>query len=146
VTGAGTQETATVAPSSAPCDLLTADEVAAAVGIAVMAVTEQPPISCVFDFGPDAGVDIFVAVDDGQGRASGPAALFADYSSRLDAGTAESVDGVGVAAAFDPGFRTLAVDAGSGRFIAVGVNGGYDALAEPRSALTDLARIAVDRL
>ncbi len=65
-----------VAVEVAPCDLVTAEEVAAVTGLVVAEVRDEQPISCVFDFGEDAGVGIFVSVDDGQGRLSAPAALY----------------------------------------------------------------------
>ena len=40
----------------------------------------------------------------------------------------------------------MAVDAGSGGFIALGVNGGYAEPAAPRDALVELATLAVSRL
>ncbi len=135
-----------VAVDTAPCDLLTAEEVEAATGLSVAEVRDEPPISCVFDLGAEAGVSVFVSVEDGEGRAMGPAAVFDAYGALVDTGEAENVGGVGSAAIFAPGFRGLVVDAGQGRFIALGVNGGFNELDAPLDALATLARAAVDRL
>lgn len=129
----------------APCDLLTADEVQAATGLPVVEVRDEPPIDCVFDLGDDAGVEVWVTIEDGQGRFRGPANLFTQYMLREADGEAEGIAEVGERAVCCP-FRTIAVDAGGGRFIAVLVNGGYGELAEPRDALVSLAQTAVDRL
>jgi len=137
---------AAVAIDVSPCSLVTADEVAEATGLAVVDSTPQPPITCVFDLGVDSGVDVFVAVDDGQGRLSGPASLFADYSARISDGSAEAITDIGEAAVFDAGFRTIAIEAGDGRYFAVGVNGRFQALQDPRDALIELAAAAIDRL
>jgi hypothetical protein len=126
-----------------PCDLVNVDEVAAAAGLSVAESRDEPPISCVFDFGEEAGVAIFVHVDDGEGRFGAPAALFDDYMAE---GSAEIIPDLGVAAVYVEGFRGLAVDAGGGRFIALGVNGGYGELAEPRDVLIALATAALGRL
>ena len=131
---------------TAPCDLVTSDEVATATGLAVGEATEQPPLSCVFPTGNDSGVDVYVNADDGQGRGSGPAAVFAAYGDLAANGSAESVAGIGEGAFYSQGFRTLVVDAGGGRFIAVGVNGGYQALDAPRDALIAIATAALGRL
>lgn len=128
-----------------PCDLLTPGEVADATGSAVVAVAEDPPVSCVYDL-DGITADLFVAVDDAQGRMAGAAFLFAGYRDGVEAGEAEVIDGLGSAAVFSPGFRTLAVDAGGGRFFAVGVSGGYDGLDDPRPVLTDLAATVLGRL
>ncbi len=137
---------AVVAVEVAPCDLLTADEVGAAAGLAVAEVVEEPPITCVFDLGTDAGVDVFVAVEDAQGRLGGPAALFDGYADLVETGEAEAISGLGEAALYAPGFRGLAVDAGGGRFIALGVNGGHQQLQDPRDVLVSLAGLALGRL
>jgi hypothetical protein len=129
-----------------PCDLLTPDEVATATGLEVTEVLAGPPITCVFDLGPEAGVDVFIALDDGQGRLGGAEAVFAAYATLLEGGEAEAVGELGEAALYAPGFRGLAVDAGAGKFIALGVNGTYQQLADPRAALVELAAIAVSRL
>jgi hypothetical protein len=132
--------------AAAPCDLLTADEVAAATGLAVAEVRDEPPIDCVFDLGADAGVDVFVGIEDGQGRFSGAANIFKEYMLIVADGDAETVADVGERAVYAPGYRALAVDAGGGRFITVGVSGGYGQLAEPRAVLISLAESVVDRL
>ena len=135
-----------VAITTNPCDLVTADEVAAATGLGVEAVVDQPPLGCVFDLGETAGVDIWVARDDGEGRLAGPASVYADYASRLDGPNTQVVDGVGEAAIFDRGYRALAVDAGGDRYLLVAVNGGYQELDEPLAALTAIAQAAVGRV
>ncbi|MBM3696859.1 MAG: DUF3558 domain-containing protein [Actinobacteria bacterium] len=138
--------TTTAPPPPDPCDLLTPEEVASATGLEVAEVLPDPPLYCIFDFGPDAGVSLFVAVDDGQGRLAGPEAVFAAYMELLDEGEAEEIDGLGEAALYAPDFRGLAVDAGGGRLIALGVNGGRRSLADPRDALVQLAATALERL
>ncbi|MBM3696126.1 MAG: DUF3558 domain-containing protein [Actinobacteria bacterium] len=138
--------TTTAAPPPDPCDLLSPEEVASATGLEVAEVQPDPPLYCIFDFGPDAGVSLFVAVDDGQGRLAGPEAVFAAYLELLDEGEAEEIDGLGEAALYAPDFRGLAVDAGGGRLIALGVNGGRRSLADPRDALVKLAATALERL
>lgn len=67
-----------------PCDLLTPDEVLAATGLAVEEVRDEPPITCVFDLRVDAGVDVYVTVDDGRGRLGGPAAAFEPYTALIE--------------------------------------------------------------
>lgn len=129
-----------------PCDLLTADEVAAATGLTVIEVTEEPPITCIFDFGSEAGVDLFVTVEDAQGRLGGPAAVFEGYAALVGDGEAEAIAGLGEAAYYASGFRGLAVDAGGGRFIGLGINGGYQQLGDPGDALVALAALALGRL
>lgn len=141
----GESSTAVAAVDADPCSLITADDVSAVTGHPVAGFDTQPPISCVFDLG-DAGVDIFVAIEDGQGRLSGPTALFADYSARIADGSVEAVPDLGEAAVFDAGFRTIVVDAGDGRFFAIGVNGGFATLQEPRDTLIELAAAALGRL
>lgn len=135
-----------VAVDEAPCDLLTAADVEAATGLRVVEVVDDPPISCVFDLGEDAGVDVFVSVDDGEGRLAGPAAVFAGYADLVADGAAEAVDGLGAGAYYSPDFRGLVVDAGGGRFFGVGVNGGFSELAEPRDVLVGLADVMLGRL
>jgi hypothetical protein len=125
-----------------PCDLLTAEEVSSASGLTVAQGLDSPPISCIFDFGADAGVSIFVIVDDGQGRMSGPAALFESYSEL----GAETISDLGEAAVYSQDFRAIAVDAGGGHFVGLGVNGGYSELSEPRDVLVELARLVLGRL
>lgn len=127
---------------AAPCDLLTAADVGEATGLTAADGREDGSITCVYDVGTDTGVSVFVAIEDGQGRLSGAASLYAAY---VDAG-GETVTGVGESAVYAGGFRTIAVDAGGGRYIAVGVNGGYSELDEPRDALVELATVAVGRL
>jgi len=84
-----------------------------------------------------------VNVDDGEGRFGAPAALFDGYMAEEGA---EIIPDLGVAAVYVQGFRGLAVDAGGGRYIALGVNGGYGELAEPRDVLVELATAALGRL
>lgn len=131
----------------APCDLVTADEIAAAIGLAVVAVDDDPvlpPNGCVFDLGVSATV--FVSVDDGQGRMTGPASLFDGYMADVGE-SAELISELGAAAVYSSQFRTLAVDAGAGRYFAVGLSGGYPGeLAEPHDALVALATAAMARL
>lgn len=139
--------TTTVPPVAVPpCGLLTAGEVEEAGGLAVVTVVEEGPITCVFDLGAETGVDIFVSIDDGQGRLAGPEAVFRSYEDLLAAGDAEQVEGLGAAALYAPGFRGLAIDAGDGRFVGLGVNGGFGQLQNPRNLLMALARLALDRL
>ena len=139
--------TSTVAiDGTEPCDLLTATEVEAATGLTVLEVREEPPIYCVFDFDADPGVAVFVSIDDGQARAAAPANVFESYAEMMDNGEAEAITGLGAGAVYAPSYRALAVDVGDGVFIAVGINGGYTELAEPRDALIVLAQAAVDRL
>jgi hypothetical protein len=135
-----------VAVGVAPCDLLTADEVAAATGLEVESLVEDGAITCVFDLGAEAGVDVFITADDGQGRMGGPAAVFENYMALVPEGEAETVAGLGERAVYAAGFRGLAVDAGGGRYIGLGVNGGFQQLAEPRDVLITLAMAALARL
>jgi len=128
-----------------PCDLLTAEEVEAATGLPVEEVSDEPPIACDFDLGAEAGVHIQVIIEDGAGRLGGAANLLREYLLLVDQGEAELVDGVGEQAVCCP-FRTIAVDAGGGRFFAVGVGGGYAELAEPLEVLISLARSVLGRL
>jgi hypothetical protein len=132
--------------AAAPCDLLTADEVEEATGLPVVEVIDEPPITCLFDLGADAGVDLFVVVEDGEGRLRGPAAVFAAYAELVADGEAEPIDGLGAAALYAPGFRGLEVDAGGGRFVGIGINGGFTELADPRDELITLARLMLSRL
>lgn len=143
---AGPAEVAEVIPVDvAACDLITASEVAAATGLAVQDVVDDPPVGCIFDLGEDAGVDIFVTIEDGQGRLRGAANLFESYTAMVADGEAALVADVGEQAVCCA-FRTIAVHAGGGKYIAIGVNGGYAQLAEPLDALTALAQNAVGRL
>ena len=129
-----------------PCSLVTADEVAAAAGLAVVESGVESPTSCVYDFGPDAGVAIFVNVDDGGGGFIAPSTVYDNYMAMVAEGTAEVIPDLGAAAVYSQGFRGLAVDAGGGQFIALGINGGYGQLAEPEDVLVELATLAVGRL
>lgn len=130
---------------AAPCDLLTAEEVEGATGLSVEEVRDEPPISCDFDLGSEAGVYLQVIIEDGEGRLGGAANLLQEYLLLVDQGEAELVAGVGEQAVCCP-FRTIAVDAGGGRFFAVGVGGGYGALAEPLEVLVTLAQAVLGRL
>jgi hypothetical protein len=127
---------------AAPCTLLTADDVNGATGLTAADGREDGPITCVYDIGADAGVAVFVVIEDGQERFSGPASLYAAY---VDEG-AEMITGLGETAVYSQGFRTIAIDAGGGKFIAVGVNGGYSELAEPRDALVKMASVALGHI
>lgn len=129
----------------AACDLLTAEDVAAAAGLAVIEMRDEPPITCVFDFGDSTGVQLWVTIEDGQGRFAGPANLLSEYLLLEAKGDATVIADVGEQAVCCP-FRTIAVDAGEGRFIALSVNGGYGELGEPRDVLVSLARLALERL
>jgi hypothetical protein len=140
------QQSGAVAIGTPPCDLVTSGEVAAATGLAVGEARDEPPISCLFPIGDDPGIAVYLNADDGAGRAIGPAAVFAAYQEMVADGSGESVAGLGRAAFYAPGFRTLVVDGDGGRFIAVGVNGGYGELDEPREALIAIAAAAVARL
>ena len=135
-----------VAVDAAPCDLLTAAEVEAATGFTVVEVVDEPPLVCIFDLGDDVGVDVFVVTEDGEGRLGGAAAVFAGYADLAAEGSAEPVDGLGEEAYYSQGFRGLAVNAGEGRFVGVGINGGFSALAEPRDVLVELAQVMLGRL
>jgi hypothetical protein len=135
-----------VAVDAAPCDLLTAADVEAATGFTVVEVVDDPPLTCIFDLGDDVGVDVFVVTEDGEGRLAGSAAVFAGYSDLATEGGAELVDGLGEEAYYSQDFRGLAVDVGQGRFVGVGINGGFSALAEPRDVLVDLAQVMLGRL
>lgn len=138
--------TGIVAVEVPPCDLLTPDEVFSATGLDVEEVREDPPITCIFDPGAEAGVQVFVTVDDGQGRPGGPAAVFEAYTALIEDGEAEAIADLGEGAVYAPGFRGLAVDAGGGRFIGLGINGGYQQLQDPRDVLIRLAAAALERL
>ena len=129
-----------------PCDLVEIDEVTAAAGMTVDEARNDSPISCAYDFGEEVGVAIFLNVDDGEGRFGAPASLFENYMAMVPDGSAEVIPDLGEAAVFVQSFRGLAVDAGGGRFIGLGVNGGYGELAEPRNVLIELATIALNRL
>ena len=129
-----------------PCDLVEIDEVTTAAGLTVDEARNDSPISCVFDFGEEAGVAVFLNVDDGEGRFGAPASLFENYMAMVPDGSAEVIPDLGQAAVFVQSLRGLAVDAGGDRFIGLGVNGGYGELAEPRDVLIELAAIALNRL
>ena len=129
----------------APCGLLTADEVAVATGFPVVEVRDDPPLNCVFILETDGNVFVFVGIEDGMGRFAGAANLFAEYTLLIGDGRTEAFAGIGEGAVCCP-FRTMAVDAGDGRFFAVGVAGTYDELAEPLEALESLAEAALARL
>lgn len=137
---------AVVAMKVAPCTLITAAEVEAATGIRVQETRDTPPVSCVFDLGKEAGVAVFVAIEDGQGRMVGAHAVFKAMKDAVATGDAEPVAGLGQAAFYAPRVRGVAVDAGQGRFITVGVNGGFNSLQDPRKALIALAEAALRRL
>jgi hypothetical protein len=142
----GTAEPGIVPVGVAPCDLVTGDEVAAATGLTVAQVKDEPPVSCVFELATEPLVAIFVTVDDGEGRFGAPSTVFDDYTARIAEDGAEAIPDLGDGAVYAPSFRGLAVAAGGGRFIAFGVNGGYTELAEPRDALVTLAHDALGRL
>jgi len=129
-----------------PCTLLTTEEIATATGLTVTEVRNESPTTCIFDFGQEAGVAIFLSVDTGEGGFTAPSSLFENYMALVPDESAEAISDVGVAAVFAQSFRGLAVDAGGGRFFALGVNGGYGELAEPRDVFIDLAGIAAGRL
>jgi ABC-type transport system substrate-binding protein len=129
-----------------PCTLVTTEEVTAATGLAVTEVKNESPTTCIFDFGQEAGVAIFLSVDDGEGGFTAPSSLFENYTALVADGGAETIADLGAAAVFAQSYRGLAVDAGGGRFFALGVNGGYGQLAEPRDAFIGLAGIAAGRL
>ncbi|MEZ5115197.1 MAG: hypothetical protein R2737_02910 [Candidatus Nanopelagicales bacterium] len=125
-----------------PCSLVTAAEVEAATGETVTGTAEQPPITCLYTLD---GVDVFVSVEDGEGRMGGPAAVYEGYLGWLPTGEAVEVEGVGESALYAPSVRGLAVHVGDGRYLAVGVNGGFSVLAEPQQALVEVANAAVGR-
>jgi hypothetical protein len=129
-----------------PCDLVEIDEVTAAADLTVDEARNDSPISCTYDFGEEVGVAIFLNIDDGEGRFGAPASLFENYMAMVPDGSAEVISDLGAAAVYVQSFRGLAVDAGGGRFIGLGVNGGYGELAEPRDVLIELAAIALKRL
>ena len=130
----------------APCDLVTVDEVEAATSLVVESVSDESPATCEFDFGADAGVSIFVSVEDGSGSFMGPATVFAGYAEKVADGSAERIADLGADAVYASSFRGLAVDAGGGRLFAVGVNGGYGELSDPRDALEAVAAAVMGRL
>ena len=88
-----------------PCDLLEVEEVATATGLSVAEARNDSPICCVFDLGEEAGVAIFVNVEDGAGRLSGPASVFDHYMAMVTDGSAEVLPDLGAAA----GWGTLIV-------------------------------------
>ncbi len=130
----------------APCDVVTTEEVEAATSLVVESVSEESSGSCLFDFGTDVGVAVFVTLDDGSGSSMGPANVFAGYAERVSEGAAERIADVGADAVYSSSFRGLAVDVGDGRFFAVGVNGGYSELSDPRDSLIAIAVSVLDRL
>lgn len=134
-----------------PCELLTADEVERATGIDVVAVEPDGPISCLFDLDAESRVGILLSLDDGEGRMIGGASVFDAYLTELAGDEIEilEVTGLGQAALFSPRFRGLAVDAGDGRFIAIGVHGSSATLVDPdenHDLLVELAGLVVERL
>lgn len=134
-----------------PCELLTADEVERATGIDVVAVEPDGPISCLFDLDAEARVGIMLSLDDGEGRMIAGASVFDAYLTELVGDEIEilEVTGLGQAALFSPRFRGLAVDAGDGRFIAIGVHGSSATLVDPdenHDLLVELAGLVVERL
>ena len=129
----------------AACALLSEAEVSAATGLAVVEVIEHSSAFCVFDLGEEAGVDIFVTA--GRKGGSGSTALaFEEYTDLIETGAAEAVAGLGEGAVYAAGFRGLVLDAGGGRLVLLGVNGGYRHLQDPRDALIELAAAALARL
>ena len=116
-----------------------------ATGFEVTGVRDQPPLDCVYDFAPGSNVFIFVSIEDGMGRFGGAANLYEQYQLLVGDGETEMVEGLGEGAVCCP-FRTLAFDAGGGRFAAVGVSGTYATLAEPREVLETLAEAMLARL
>ena len=130
----------------APCDVVTTEEVEAATSLVVESVSEESSGACLFDFGADVGVAVFVTLDDGTGSSMGPANVFAGYADRVSEGAAEQIADVGADAVYSSSFRGLAVDVGDGRFFAVGVNGGYSELSDPRDSLIAIAVSVLDRL
>ncbi|HEC07944.1 MAG TPA: DUF3558 domain-containing protein [Acidimicrobiales bacterium] len=139
-------EVSVIPIEGSPCDLLTPDEVAAATGLTVVSAAESSPDTCVYDLGDDAGVDIFIDVDRGEGGMFVPSAIFSSYEELLATGEAEKVPGLGGEALYTAGFRAIAVDDGRGHFIVIGVNGGYQALTEPADSLIQMAGDALARL
>ncbi len=140
-TTASAAEVGVVPVEAPPCGLVTADEVVAATGLGVVESGEESSTSCVYDFGADAGVAIFLNVDDGRGGFTAPSTVFENYMAMVAEGSAEVVPDLGAAAVYSQQSRGLAVDTGGGKFIALGVNGGYGELAEPRDALVELATL-----
>lgn len=129
-----------------PCDLLSATEVSAATGLDVVEVIEESSSLCIFDLGIEAGVDLFLSMEGGEVSPGSPAAVFEEYTSLIDDAEAEAVTGLGEGAVYAAGFRGLAIDAGGGRFMLLGVNGGYQHLQDPRDVLISLAATALERL
>ena len=139
------ETTAAAAGEVAACALLSAAEVAAATGLDVVEVVEESPTFCVFDLGAEAGVDVFLTM--GRKGGSGSAALaFEEYTKLIETGRAEAIAGLGEGAVYAAGFRGLALDAGGGRLVLLGINGGYRHLQDPRDALIELATAALERL
>lgn len=129
-----------VAITAAPCSLADAAGVADATGLAIEPGRDDGPITCRFDLTETPGVHVAVIIEDGERRLGGAAAIFDGYLALVPEGGAEEIPGLGAAALYAPGFRGLAVDADGGRFFAVAIGGGYQALAEPREALIAVAR------
>ena len=129
----------------APCELLTATEVAAATGYSVTGVRDDPPLNCIFDLDTGGNVFIFVGIEDGMGRFAGAANLYEEYTLLIGDGQTQAFPEIGGGAVCCP-FRTMAIDAGDGRFVAVGVAGTFEALDEPLDALTTLADAILARL
>ena len=140
------QESDVVAIATPPCDLVSPDEVATATGLVIGDARDEPPLSCIFPIGDDSGVDVYVNADDGEGRGAGPAAVFTAYEEMVAGGSGEAIAELGEAAFYSQAFRTLVVNAGGGKFIAIGVNGGYSELDAPRDALIAIATVALGRL
>ena len=139
---AADDEVVVAADTAGSCELVTVGDVEASTGLAIVSVDEDPMFptnGCVFGFGLSA--DVFLATG---GHAE---LMFTSYMDLVDGGTAELIPDIGVAAVYSSSYRGLAVDAGQGRFLAVGLNGGYpEELAEPRAALLALASAATAQL
>lgn len=144
-TTAGTTATTGIPTGVAPCALLTADEVAVATGYPVTGVRDDPPLNCIYDLDTGFNVFIFVGIEDGMGRFAGAANLYEEYTLLIGDDETEAYPDIGGGAVCCP-FRTMAIDAGDGRFVAVGVAGTYDALAEPLGVLSTLAEAILARL
>ena len=120
---------AAVAIDLSPCDLVTAEEIEAITGFAVELMSEEPPIDCRFDLVADSDLYVVTAVDDGQGRLGGPAAIFLRHQDESSESPFEPIENVGERALYAG--RGLSVDAGGGRYFFIGVGGQYLELAEP---------------
>jgi len=139
------EDSGVVPTGVAPCDLLTAAEVSAASGFEVSGVRDLPPLDCAYDLDTGSNIFIFVSIEDGMGRFGGAANLYEEYLKLVGDGETETIEGLGAGAVCCP-FRTLAFDAGGGRFAAVGVSGTYAELAEPLEVLKALAEAMLGRL